>query len=360
MNLLSAVIVLLLYAYVFWRAFTVPAVKRRLSLRWRLIIPVALGILFYFECFGSYTVDWLTILAISFLLMLAVDIVTGFGFLLPRIAEQIRGIALVAGLLYAAMAMVQGMRPPVVQEYEEYLNGLPTELDGTVVAAVADLHVDLLTKPYWFEARVKQIHEMQPDIILLLGDIIDTRRDNRAAMLKILGSLSAPMGVWAVLGNHEYEYSKNRGFERNLEAYEKAGIKLLRNNWYEVRLGFVLAGVDYLGLRDEAEQNVENFHQALDGRPDGATIMLSHAPIRAEQAEHAGVELMLSGHTHGGQLWPLNYLARKMHPLLEGRYEVGDMTVIVTRGAGTWGPRMRLWRPGEILRITLRSRLSAI
>ncbi|MFH1069434.1 MAG: metallophosphoesterase [Candidatus Glassbacteria bacterium] len=356
MNLTTAVIVLLLYAYVFWRGAPVPAVKRRLSLRWRLIIPFALFILFYLGGFGRYTPEWLAILAISFLLILAVDIVTGFGFFVRKYAGQIRGITLAIGLLYCALALVQGMRPPVVREYEVYLKDLPAELDGTVVAAVSDLHVDPLTKPEWFESRVKQIHEMQPDIILLLGDIIDTRRDNRAAMLKILGSLSAPMGVWAVLGNHEYEFGKNRGFERNVEAFDKAGIKLLRNDWAEVRPGFVLAGVDYTGLRDNAEQNVEYFHQALDGRPNGATILISHAPIRAEQAERTGVELMLSGHTHGGQLWPLNYWARYMFPLFCGRYEVGAMTVIVTRGAGTWGARMRLWRRGEMLRITLRSK----
>jgi len=352
MNLVSAVIVLLLYAYVFWRAGTVPAVKRRLSLRWRLIIPVGLGILFYFGGFGSYTLEWLTILAISFLLILVVDIATGFGFFLPRIAGQTRGIALVIGLLYAAMAMVQGMRPPTVKEYEVYLKGLPAELDSTVVAAVSDLHVGPLTKPDWFEARVKQIHEMQPDMILLLGDIIDTSRDNRAAMLEILGSLIAPMGVWAVMGNHEY----HRGYDYNAKAYEQAGIKLLRNDWAKVRPGFVLVGVDFTGNRNHEKQDEENLHLALDGRPEGATVLLSHAPVQAEQAQSGGVELMLSGHTHGGQLWPLYYLARKMYPLVEGRYEVGDMTAIVTIGGGTWGARMRLWRRGELLRVILRCR----
>jgi predicted MPP superfamily phosphohydrolase len=74
-----------------------------------------------------------------------------------------------------------------------------------------------------------------------------------------------------------------------------------------------------------------------------------------EQAARAGVNLMLAGHTHGGQIWPFNYLVRLFYPLIGGQYEVGKMPVIVSRGTGTWGPRMRLWRPGEILRITLKN-----
>ena len=95
--------------------------------------------------------------------------------------------------------------------------------------------------------------------------------------------------------------------------------------------------------------------KALSGRPPGATVFLSHTPWETEKAAGAGAGLMLSGHTHGGQIWPFSYMVRLRYPLLGGRYDVNGMTVIVCRGTGTWGPRMRLWRPGEILRITLRS-----
>ena len=84
-------------------------------------------------------------------------------------------------------------------------------------------------------------------------------------------------------------------------------------------------------------------------------MFLSHSPLQAERAAEAGAGLMISGHTHGGQIWPYSYLVRKGYPLLAGLYDVNGMPVIVTRGAGTWGPRMRLWKRGEIVRITLRS-----
>ena len=84
-------------------------------------------------------------------------------------------------------------------------------------------------------------------------------------------------------------------------------------------------------------------------------MFLSHSPLRADEVASAGVGLMLAAHTHGGQIWPFGYLTRMNYPLLAGQYDVGGMPVIVSRGTGTWGPRMRLWRPSEILRVTLRA-----
>ena len=98
------------------------------------------------------------------------------------------------------------------------------------------------------------------------------------------------------------------------------------------------------------------FQRLSQGALAGATVFLSHTPWRAEEAAGAGAGLMLSGHTHGGQIWPFGYLVKNRYPLFAGRYEVNRMTVIVCRGAGAWGPRMRLWHPGEILLVTLRSK----
>ena len=135
---------------------------------------------------------------------------------------------------------------------------------------------------------------------------------------------------------------------------EEIGFQLLRNRWAEVRPGLVLAGVDDLTSWHRAGKGGDPVSQALEGRPPGATIFLSHTPWETEKAASAGVGLMLAAHTHGGQIWPFSYLVRRRYPLLEGRHEVDGMPVIVCRGTGTWGPRMRLWRPGEILRVTLR------
>lgn len=141
-----------------------------------------------------------------------------------------------------------------------------------------------------------------------------------------------------------------------MSLFDEVSFKLLRNGWAEVRPGLILAGVDDLTSSRLNGQGGDPISQALIGRPPGATILLSHTPWQTGSAAKAGAGLMLSGHTHGGQIWPFGYLVRSRYPLLEGRYEVDGMTVIVCRGTGTWGTRMRLWRPSEILHVTLRGK----
>ena len=120
-----------------------------------------------------------------------------------------------------------------------------------------------------------------------------------------------------------------------------------------VRDGFVLAGVDDVSIFRRSGDRSDSILKAVADLPSGAAILLSHQPVHADKAAKTGIDLMLSGHTHGGQLWPFSYLVKYLYPLFAGRYEVSGMTVIVSRGMGTWGPRMRLWRPGEIIRLTL-------
>ena len=110
-------------------------------------------------------------------------------------------------------------------------------------------------------------------------------------------------------------------------------------------------------VRWGAVTSADRVRQLLAAKPAGdASLFLSHRPQMLNEAASAGIGLMLCGHTHGGQIWPFSYVVARMNPLLAGRYEIDGMPVIVSRGAGTWGPRMRLWPPGEILRITLRAR----
>ncbi|MFC1679725.1 metallophosphoesterase, partial [Elusimicrobiota bacterium] len=161
-----------------------------------------------------------------------------------------------------------------------------------------------------------------------------------------------PMGVWAVTGNHEFHRRRRKG----RDYLRETGFKILHDAWGEAAPGLVVAGVDDLTRSRRSGRGPGQIDTALKGRPEGATILLSHTPWYAEQAAKAGVGLMLSGHTHGGQVWPFGYLVQRRYPLLAGRYEVNGMPVIVCRGTGTWGPRMRLWKRSEILRVTLRAR----
>ncbi len=355
----------LMHVYVFQRAGTIPSVKERIPPRilagtglvlWGIVV---LGRFYGHGAVGavpaaieSIGMTWLATVFLLAVFLLAADLVSGFGYLLPRLSPALRTSALIAGGAVAAFALCQGMRLPAVEDYEVRLPGLPRELDGTVIAAMSDLHLGPLQDGRRLSERVEQINALRPDLVVLLGDMFEGHGPPPPEFGTILGNLSAPMGVWAVFGNHE-----SHGEDGSASApFEKAGIEVLRNRWVQVRPGLVLAGVEYLGAGRRPGKDGDSIDRALSGRPGGACILLSHAPGFPDKAASAGADLMLCGHTHGGQIWPLGYLTRLVFPMLDGEYAVGNMKVIVSRGAGTWGPRMRLWRRSQVLRITCRSR----
>ena len=355
----------LMHIYVFWRVAALPLVNRHVPLNLLIGTGVLLWAIFFMgRLFGHsgtgalaattefFGMLWMGVLFLLFIPLLTADIITLFGFLLPRAAPAIRTGAFAAGTVLSIIALVQGLRPPVVQSYEVQLPDLPRALDKTVIIAMSDLHLGALIGKRWLAARVAQVKEQRPDLVVFLGDLFEGHGQPREELLSILRRLSAPLGVWAVAGNHEFHGGRSSG----MRPINETGIQLLRNRWVEVRPGFILAGVDDLTAKSRSGRDGDFISQALAGRKPGATILLSHTPWQTEKAAGAGASLMLCGHTHGGQIWPFGYLVRLTYPLLAGRYEVDGMPVIVSRGTGTWGPRMRLWRPGEILRVTLRTK----
>ena len=354
----------LMHIYVFLRAATVPFVAQHIPLKVFIGASVILWVIFYFgRIFGHggtgllavilefSGMTWMAILFLTFIPVLALDILTVFGFLMPRLSPSLRGWALVLGGLLSLIALFQGLRPPVVRNYEVQLRGLPDNLHGTVIIALSDLHLGSQIGERWLKRRVSQVMALKPDLVVLLGDIFEGHGPSEKGLIKTLRRISSPIGVWAVAGNHEFH-----GQRRGISMMEEANFQVLRNHWAEIRPGLILAGVDDLTSGRRANQESDPVMQALAGRPPGATVLLSHTPWQTEKASKAGVGLMLSGHTHGGQIWPFGYLVKQKYPLLAGIHEIEDMTVIVSRGTGTWGPRMRLWHPGEILRVTLKNK----
>ncbi len=352
-----------LVAYVLWRAASVPQLSRRLSRRGFVLLGAGLVVfLFLASAVGhratgraAAALDWagMNLLACLFLVavaLFAVDLATAFGLLFRSWAGALRGWALVAGALLSAIAFVQGHRAPEVASYEVTLPSLPRELDGRVVVALSDTHVGARLDEAWFAEQIATVQALRPDLVLLLGDIVEGHRA-APSDLPALRALDAPLGRWFVEGNHE----AHRGGGEGSALLERAGVRRLSNEWALAAPGLVLAGVDDLTHQRRLGLPGDPLGLALADRPAAATILLSHTPWQAERAARAGVELMLSGHTHGGQIWPFGLLTRRTYPLLAGRYDVDGMPVIVSRGSGTWGPRMRLWKRGEILKVTLRA-----
>jgi predicted MPP superfamily phosphohydrolase len=353
-----------LHLYVGWRLWSLPWVATHVP-RWALLAGLAVLALSYIlartldrqgfhriahplEYLGA---DWMGIVFLLGAALLAAEVVTGFGFLLPRIAPTVRsGAVVIAGAL-ALIAIVQGVRDPVVVDYEVSMAGLPRERDGLVVVELSDLHLGTLIGERWMARQVARVNALKPDLVVVVGDLVDGNVGAVEPLLPLLRELRAPLGIWAVTGNHEF-YA---GIERCVRLFDDAGFHVLRDASAEIAPGLVLAGVDDLTGRRQFNLNGEPVKRALAGRPPGATVFLCHSPWKADLAASAGVDLMLCGHTHDGQIWPFGYFVKPIYPLMGGRYAFNGMPVIVGRGAGTWGPRMRLWRPSEIVRITLHS-----
>jgi len=354
----------IMHVYVFVRILTTPLITDRIHKRYIIITGVLLWALFYlgrvlghhgagivavvFELLGM---NWMASLLLIFVCLLAVDLITGFGFIFPRTAQILRISALLTGVLLAVFAYIQGLRPPIVRNYELYFSELPQEIDGTVIIAIADTHIGSLIGEEWLGSRVAQIQKENPDMVLPVGDIFEGHGKPGSEKFKALKNLSAPLGVWGVLGNHDFR----RHADDAAKLFEESGVKLLRNTWVEISPGFILAGVDNLSSRKRrrSQKAIDFVEHGIQKRPSGFTLFMSHTPNRIKNFSDKGIDLMLCGHTHGGQVWPFDYLVKSRYGIVEGLHNVNDMNVLVTRGAGTWGPRMRLPHPGEILRITL-------
>jgi predicted MPP superfamily phosphohydrolase len=295
--------------------------------------------------------NWLGMLFITTTVMLAVDLLTGFGLWMRSNLAWLRSSGLLLASVIIFVAIVQGLKPPTVVRHDVTLSDLPPELDSLTLVALSDLHLGSQLDSRWLADRVAQVQALRPDIIVLLGDYFDGHRAPDPILLPLLSGLKAPLGVYAVTGNHEYF----RDSSSTITLIERAGIQWLQDHWLQIRPGLILAGVDDLTTRWRYGKSEDFVTPVLAGRPEGATVLFSHSPLQVAQAAVAGADLMLSGHNHGGQIWPFGYLVQLFYPFLAGRHEVSGMTLIISRGTGLWGPRMRLWHQGEILLITLRT-----
>ncbi len=293
--------------------------------------------------------QWLGVMFLLFVPLLLIDLITLFGMLLRRRQRAMRTTALALGVLLCIVATVQGTRAPLITRHDLTIASLPDNLDGISIVAASDLHLGPILDHHWLEQRLEQIRALSPEMVVFVGDIFEMNGDEAGALIDRFNTLQAPLGVWGVSGNHEY-YGRNK-----LALFEQAGIQRLQNTWQSVVPGLIIAGVDDLTVAQRRGQ-VDNFVEtALNGRPQGTTILLSHTPWQIEQAVANGADVIISGHTHNGQIWPFNYLVERRYPYMQGHYPIGTAHLLVGRGTGTWGPRMRLWQPAEILHIVLHS-----
>lgn len=240
---------------------------------------------------------------------------------------------------------------PSVTEYEVSSPQLPPELDGTRVALVTDVHAGAVRSAVFTRSVVDLVNGERPDLVVLAGDLVDGTAERYAPEVAPLAGLEAPLGVFATTGNHEM-YRDTVNWVRTFEA---DGLTVLKNQSVPItRNG---ATMTLVGVHDWSGEGefLPDYDRALAGvDPDGFVLMAAHQPRQALAVEGRGVDVQLSGHTHGGQLWPLRYLVPLQQPMVDGVAIVGDTQVVTSRGAGAWGPAIRVLAPPEVPIITLR------
>jgi hypothetical protein len=355
---------LLLHLYLGWRLWSLPPFANRTGHR---VLLIGLGLGFAAYPFGRILYHhgwprlgtvleyaggvWMGCVILLVFTVGVVDLVTVFGFVLRSWVIPLRSAAVIVALVLALVAWVGGHLRPRTVEIEVAMPNLPAEADGMVIAQLSDLHLGSLIGARTLRSVIDQIEAMKPDLVVVTGDLVDGDAELVESLVPELRNLTAPLGVYSILGNHEI-YA---GADRCRALMRDSGFIVLDSAAVEVAPGVWVAGVPDSGRGSGTDGLDGALETALDGIDEGAAIIyLQHAPGNEEAAATAGVGLMLDGHTHGGQIWPFHYFVRRAYPFFAGVRTVGSMTQVVSRGAGRWGPPMRLFARSEIYRITLR------
>jgi predicted MPP superfamily phosphohydrolase/uncharacterized membrane protein len=263
--------------------------------------------------------------------------------------------ALFSASTISGIGLVQSLRTPPLRDVPITLKRLPQSLDGFTIAQITDLHVGNTIGRSFVEAVVATVNRSNPDLIVITGDLVDGEVEFLEPEVAPLADLSARHGVFFVTGNHEY-YS---GADSWVEHLTSLGIRVLRNERVSIGEGedsFDLAGIDdyNAGRWDGHGPDLES---ALAGRDTSRElVLLAHQPRQVHEATQYGVGLQLSGHTHGGQIWPWHYVAKTQQGgLLAGWSQHDETQLYVSSGTGYWGPPVRFLSRAEITRVTLRS-----
>jgi uncharacterized protein len=306
---------------------------------------------------GSY---WLATAFYVLILWLAFDTVVIVGRILGLLSPEAGPYCISAGVstLGAALSTVAygawQARIPRISRYSITINKRAAHLATIKVVMISDLHLGLLVGKKRLEQAVEIVASLQPDLVLLPGDILD---ENIGAfvendMPEVFRKLQPGLGVYGVLGSHEYVWGHA---EKALSILKQAGITILRDNWVMIADSFYLLG------RDDAfrEQIVGTPRKSLAAIMRGCDrlrplIVMDHQPGNLEDGISQAIDLQLSGHTHHGQFFPINLLTPLLFPVDWGYLRRGNFQILVSSGYGTWGPPIRTGTISEIVSMTIK------
>ncbi|MET7730959.1 metallophosphoesterase [Streptomyces sp. NPDC005402] len=266
------------------------------------------------------------------------------------VSRVVAGAAAAAAVGTVGYGTYGVLRGPKVKRVTVPLAKLPRAAHGYRIAVVSDIHLSPVLGRGFAQKVVDTINSTRPDLIAVVGDLVDGSVKDLGPAAAPLARLEARHGSFFVTGNHEY-FS---GAEQWVEEVRRLGLRPLENDRTELAW-FDLAGVN--DIAGESEGQGPDFAKALGDRDTArACVLLAHQPVQIHDAVDHGVDLQLSGHTHGGQLWPGNLFAEAANPTVAGLERYGDTQLYVSRGAGAWGPPTRVGAPSDITVIELASK----
>lgn len=346
-----------------------------------ILLGIALPLTFFFSgslrfeisrivTFAPYT--WMGIMMLLFFAIVSVDMVKVGMFVYKKLVATsndgsdparraamgkiIAGATTTAVMGLSGISLVKAARKPVVKKISITLPKLPASFEGLKIVQISDLHVGITVGGRWLQSQVERINNLNPDIVAITGDLTDGLPAKLKKQIAPLRNLKPRLGSFFVTGNHEY-YSDADGW---IKEVKNLGITVLQNQSVPVRNGDDLIYIAGVNDYKAAVMLPSHAHSVADAlahtAQDKVRILLAHQPLSVHDADKHNVDLVLSGHTHGGQIFPFSLLVGLQQPYNKGLYKHSDTTQIyVNQGTFLWGPPMRLGTECEITQLTLRA-----
>ena len=313
-----------------------------------------------FTWVGSF---WLAAMVYLLMAVIAIDLLRLVNHFAPFLSKIIpeailtRPYFITIGIATAVFLLIfAGHLNALLPRTNQVNISLPKKIDSRDnlrIAMVSDIHLGTVISTNRLGKIIDHINSVEPDIILIPGDLVDEDlapviRQNLGAMFS---KLEAPLGVYASTGNHEYIGGANAA----VHYLRKHSLKVLRDTAVQVLPNLWIIGRDDVESKRFAGEQRKSLNEIMANIPEtDVSIVLDHQPKAYDEAMAAGVDLILSGHTHHGQMWPFNYITQAMFPLSWGYEKFGDMHAYVSSGIGTWGPPVRIGNRPEVVVISLR------
>ena len=332
-----------------WFYFLFPAVGWKMPV---VLLPILLTLFVRFvmmytrthygtlESLAYYTAYiWVGLLFIFFSLVIILAVLYAAGVLCHlSLQTPFRIITLVIFATATVLSLWGGLSQPKIKTVSVKIPNTPR----LTAAVISDTHLGTGVSLARWKKVLTRIEQQKPDIIFVLGDLFEYGM-NAKAYAEALSAVKTPLGTYGVLGNHEYYM----GYENSIRFYQQAGIKLLKNEFVILPNGLQIIGINDVKTASVTEEHLDKLLAKTN--PDRPRILLSHQPLLIQTAADHKIDLMLSGHTHAGQIWPFNYLVKWKYPYWYGLYQTGPQSrLYVTSGVFYWGIPLRLFAPAEI------------